>query len=141
MHNKENYIKIGDTTFWLDLNGVLNCKFGNKNPNYRLDKFISRLYIRAIEKLCKGKPTAFLIDLRGARGTFTQEAMKIFAKSVLLKMLKISEAFIYDSVRMKILILSYKRIFDDFIPYQLFNDYQLGQDYCRLTKNDFYGSN
>lgn len=141
MNNKVTNIKIGTTTFWLDSNGILNCKFGNKNPDFKLDQYISKLYIRAIEKLCKGKPVPFLIDLRGARGTFSQEAVKVFAKSALLKMLKISEAFVYDSMRMKLLILSYKRIFDHFTPYKLFNDYQLAQDYCRVTKVDFYGSN
>lgn len=141
MNNKENYIKIGTTTFWLDSNGILNCEFRNTNPDFKLDQFISKLYIRAIEKLCKGKPVPFLIDLRGARGTFSHEAVKVFAKSALLRMLKISEAFVYDSMRMKLLILSYKRIYDHFTPYQLFNEHQLAYDYCKVTRNDFYGSN
>ncbi|MFC0604896.1 DUF7793 family protein [Winogradskyella pulchriflava] len=141
MNNKDNYIKIGSTSFWLDSNGILNCKFSNKNPNYKLDKFISRLYINAIEKLCNGKPVPFLIDLRGTRGTFTEEAVKILAKSTLLKVLRLSESFVYDSIGMKLLIMSYKRMFDHYTPYQLFNEYQSAQAYCLVVKNDFYGSN
>lgn len=141
MDNLKNFIKIGTTTFWIDSYGILNCRFGNKNPNYKLDQFISRLYVKAIEQLCQGKPVAFLIDLREAQGTFSKEAVKVFAESALLKVLRISEAFVYDSIRMKLLIMSYKRIYNHFTPYQTFNDIQLAQDFCIAKQNEFYGSN
>ncbi|MEM5565094.1 hypothetical protein WNY78_08255 [Psychroserpens sp. AS72] len=141
MNNIEDYIKIGTTTFWLDSNGILNCRFGNKNPNYKLDMFLSHLYIKAIAKLCNGKPKPFLIDLRGARGTFSKEAVKLFAQSAILKVLRISEAYIYDSITMKLLIMSYKRIYDQITPYQIFKEYQVALNYSKITKNEFYGSN
>ncbi|MBR9845555.1 MAG: hypothetical protein GYB35_05315 [Algicola sp.] len=138
---KEDYIEVGPTSFWLDPDGILNCRFGNENPNYQLDTFISKLYIKAIDKLCKGKPVPILIDLRGAKGTFSKEAVQEFAQSALIKAVRISEAFVYDSFKMKLLILSYKRIYNQFTPYEIFIDIQLAQGYCLLKKNEFYGSN
>ncbi|WP_431133969.1 hypothetical protein [Psychroserpens mesophilus] len=137
----ENFIKKGTTTFWLDSCGIRNYRLDNKTPNYKLKQSISKQYVNAIKKLYQEKPMPFLIDLRGTRGAFPKKAVKVFAQSALLKGMRIPEAFVYDSIKIKLLIKSYKRIYNHFTPYQIFIDIQLAIDYCIVTRNEFYGSN
>jgi len=137
----ENVIKVGTTKFWINSKAILCCKFCNENPNYRLDTIRAKRYIKVITKLCNGKAMPFLIDVRGVSGTFTPNAANLIAQSPLLKALIISEAFVFDSIGIKLLTASYKRIYDPIIPYRMFNDIELAEHYCIETKNKFNGSN
>ncbi|WP_072403694.1 DUF7793 family protein [Flaviramulus basaltis] len=137
----KNVIKIGNAKFWTDYNDILYCKFNNDNPSYKLDSDKVKLYIRAITKICNGKAMPFLIDARDSRGTFSSSAANLFAKTPALAELKISEAFIHNSIGIKLLIGSYKRIYDPITPFGVFNDMVTALEYCIDTKNDFYGSN
>ncbi|WCO03411.1 DUF7793 family protein [Psychroserpens ponticola] len=141
MNNSENSIIIGSTKFWVGAKGILYCKFSNDNPNYKLDIERAKLYVQAIVRLCNGKSMPFLIDLRGTRGTFSPEAITVLAESSYLKVLRISEAFVYNSIGMKLLIISYKRIYNQVTPYFMFSDVAIAKQYCIETKNMFYGSN
>ena len=137
----KNTITIGYTKFWTDRDDILYCEFANCETYYKLDLSTVKLYINAIVKLCNGKSMPFIIDLRGVRGTFSAEAASYFSKSSILKALIISEAFIVDTINTKLLITSYKRIYDPNIPHAVFNEIAPALQYCLETKNRFHGSN
>ena len=137
----ENIIKIGHAKFWTDSNDILYCQINNKNPKYKLDLDGVKLYINAIVKLCNGKAMPFLIDVRDSRGTFSPSAANMFSKATELAEIKISEAFISNSIGSKLLISSYKRIYDPVTPFNIFTDMVTALEYCIETKNKFYGSN
>ena len=137
----KNIIKIGHAKFWTDRNDILYCQINSDNPKYKLDSNIVKLYINAIVKLCGGKAMPFLIDARDSRGTFSPAAASLFSNATELSELKISEAFIINSIGSKLLIRSYKRIYDPITPHSIFNDMVTALEYCIETKNKFYGSN
>lgn len=137
----DSIIEIENTKFWTDNSGILYCKLKNENPKYKLTAHGVKLYIDAIIKLSNGKAMPFLIDLRGVRGTFSSSAANLLAKDPSLRKLRISEAFIHDSIAIKILISSYKRIYDSNTPFNTFNNMESAKEYCVETKNEFYGSN
>lgn len=137
----KNIIKINHARFWTENNEILYCLLGSENPNYRLESENVKMYIKTITKLCNGKPMPFIIDVRNSRGTFTTSAAKLFAKTPSIIKLKISEAFIVNSIGTKLLIASYKRIYDSTTPFGIFKNIQSAREYCIKTKDAFYGSN
>ena len=139
--NNENALKVGSTEFWTNSKGILYCRFCNENPNYKLDSKRAELYIEAIAKICNGQAMPFLIDVRGVSGSFTPKAAGFLSQSHVLISLRISQAFVFDSIASKLLAASYKRIYDPVTPYRMFNDIELAEQYCIDTKNKFYGSN
>jgi len=136
----ENIIKLGFVKFWIDDKNILNCQFNYANPAYRLDKKRTKSYIDAIITLCNGKAMPFLIDLRNARGTFSINAANLLANTPKLKAIRISEAFVFNSMSIELLISSYKRIYDPVTPYAMFNDLDSAKIYCLEKRNHYYGS-
>ena len=53
----------------------------------------------------------------------------------------LSEAFVFNSMEIKLVIASYKRIYEPITPFGLFNNLESAREYCVETKNNFYGSN
>ncbi|MFD2824665.1 hypothetical protein ACFS5M_13365 [Lacinutrix iliipiscaria] len=141
MEAKKNSIQLGSARFWTDVRNIIYCEFEDSMTYCHLDIESVKLYINTIVKLCNGKAMPFLIDLRNIRFTFSNEAVSFLAQSSLLKTLIISEVFILNSIGTKLLISAYKRIFDPIIPYSIFSDITLAQQYCIEAKNKFYGSN
>ncbi|ULC58054.1 hypothetical protein MBM09_08985 [Flaviramulus sp. BrNp1-15] len=137
----ENIIKIGHGKFWIDSNSILCAQFNNDNPNYRLDSNKVKQYIEVITKLCNGTAMPFLIDIRDSKGTFSPSAAHLFANSPTLLKLRISEAFVLNTIGIKLLIASYKRLYNPNTPYSVFSDIESAKAYCIETKNKFYGSN
>lgn len=133
----ENLIEIGYAKFWTD-NNILYCQFNNDSPKLKLKPERVALYIDAITKLCKGKAMPFLIDLRNSRGTYCSSAANLFAKSPALIKLRMSEAFILNSIGIKLLITSYKRLYDPLTPFSVFANMAEAEAYCREIKNNFY---
>lgn len=138
---KEGIIIYEDAMFWTDGSGILYCKFNNKDTNSKLDYRRAKLYIRAITKLCNGQAMPFLIDVRDARGTFSISAAKLLAKNLDLLRLRISEAFITNSLGINLLITTYKRIYNPITPFGVFNELVDAKKYSLETKSEFYGSN
>lgn len=137
----ENIINIGLSKFWVENNEILYCKFNNKNASYRLDIAKVELYIEAIIKLCNGKPMPFIIDIRDSRGTFSTSAANLIAKAPSLVKLRVSEAYILNSIGIKLLIASYKRLYDPITPFSVFSNLESAKEYCITSINNFYGSN
>ncbi|SRR5690554_3790899 len=132
---------LKDVEFWIDNSEILHCTFKNvTNNNFKLNLSIVKLYINIVAKLCDGKPMPFLIDLREAKGTFSILAAKLLATSPKLEQVRLSEAFIVNSMKMKLVINSYKRIYEPVTPFQVFGNLEDGVEYCLTIKKDFYGS-
>ncbi|MEO8934085.1 MAG: hypothetical protein ABI295_07235 [Xanthomarina sp.] len=127
--------KSGKVKFWIK-NGVLLCEISDINCRLTEEKI--KTYIREIEILTKGKPMPFLIDIRNFVGNFSISAAKLFAKSPVLKKTRISEAFVADTLNGKLLINSYKRIYDPETFFQVFNTVEDAFEFCIESKNKFH---
>lgn len=128
--------KIGNAKFWIEKvggNEILCCQFRNINREYKLDRNKVELYVETIVKLCHGKQMPFIIDLTDSLGTFSTEAASLLASTPELKRLRVYEAYVCNSIGMKLLVMSYKRIFEPTTPYAIFDDVETAKQY--LIKN------
>ncbi|HLT53227.1 MAG TPA: hypothetical protein VKZ97_05035 [Flavobacteriaceae bacterium] len=128
-------VKVGHAKFWIDEQQVLNCQFNNSNLDNKLEASFAKLYIEAIETLCDNIARPFLIDLRDSQGTFSSQAANLLAKTPSLVKLRISEAYVVNSINIKLLITSYKRLYDTVTPFEIFNDLNTAKEYSILMKN------
>jgi hypothetical protein len=133
-------VKLNNAIIWTDDSDILYCEFRSTKPNSRLESETAKLYIDAIISLCNGKAMPFLIDLREARGTFSVSAAKLIAKHRDLAKLRISESFVANSIGIKLLICTYKRLYDPITPFGIFNNIEDAKDHCYFYKNLSYGS-
>lgn len=122
--------------FWTS-GGILFCQFMGKSAYCVLNEENSTRYINAIQEITQGKPMPFLIDIRNYVGTFSIQAAKLIASNPFLKKIRLSEAFVVNSINGKILIFSYKRIFEPLIPFNVFNNMEEALKFCKDSKNDF----
>ncbi|WP_055442581.1 hypothetical protein [Lacinutrix himadriensis] len=135
-----NVIKIGDSKFWTD-SGILYCQFRNNDAKNKFETESVALFIRAIDKLCKGMPMPFLIDSRDSQWTFTRESANLLANSPTLVKLRMSEAYVFNTIGIKLVVASYKRIYEPSTPFSVFNNLESARAYCVEAINNFYGSN
>ncbi|MGB5420098.1 hypothetical protein, partial [Algibacter sp.] len=136
----EGIIIYENAMFWTDGSGILYSKFNNMDSNSKLDYKKANQYIDAIIKLCDGEPMPFLIDVRDARGTFSIAAAKLIANNLELVKLRISEAFLINSIGVSLLITAYKRMYNPVTPFGVFRNMEEAKTYSLETKNQFYGS-
>ena len=133
-------VKLKNALFWTDDSDILYCEFSNKKSNFILDYSTVKVYIDAIISLCNGKAMPFLIDLRESRGTFSIAAAKLIAKSPELSQLRISESFVTNTISIRLLIVSYKRLYDPITPFNIFTNTQDAIKFCNDHKRKTYGS-
>ena len=133
-------IKFKNAMFWTDDSDILYCEFSNSKPNSKLESKNVERYIDAIISLCNGKAMPFLIDLRGSRGTFSISAAKLLAQSKELSKVRISESFVINTIGIRLLIASYKRLYDPITPFSVFNNTEDAKEFCDQYKLDFHGS-
>jgi len=136
----EHIVKFKEVDFWTDESDILYCRPLKFKYVHKLELDKVKKYIDAIELITNGKSMPFLIDLRDVQGTFSVLAAKELSKNIKLSQIRLSEAFVVNSIRMKLLILSYKRLFDPETPYMLFHDVELAKNYCKQKKSELYGS-
>jgi hypothetical protein len=137
----DELIIFENAMFWTDRSEILYCKFNNEDSESKLNYRRVNLYIKAIVKLCNGRPMPFLIDVRDTKGTFSITAAKLLTNNPELLKLRISESFITNTIGMRLLITAYKRIYNPITPYGVFSELEAAKDYCFETKNNFYASN
>ncbi|NJB70367.1 hypothetical protein GGR42_000829 [Saonia flava] len=129
----EEKINLNHTTFWTKNNGILFCKI-TKNIYHKLDYKMAGLYLRTIATLSHGVPIPLLIDLRDVKGTFSIEAAQLLSKKFNDSPLIISEAYVVNSLAIKLLIRSYKRIYNTSIPYEIFSSMSMAKEYSLKNK-------
>lgn len=136
----DNVINVGYSKFWID-NDILHCQLSNNNAQDKFEASVIKLFISAIDKLCNNEPKPFLIDLRDANGYLTRDSANLMASSPVLTSLRISEAYILNKIGVRLVINSYKRIYETVTPFGLFDNLDAAMKYCVESKNNFYGSN
>lgn len=134
MTNQNNVIQLERAKFWTD-NGILFCEICNPDDSRNLTVETVESYINTISTLCKGTKMPLLIDLRNTKGAFLNSAAKKLANSNELAELILSEAFLVNSLRVKLLISSYKRIYEPHTPFKIFKDYNDALTYSVNAKN------
>jgi len=120
----------GNATFWTQDNGILFCKLRNLQPDLKLDCKSASLYLDAIRKLSADEPVPLLIDLRDTKGTFSNDAAHLLSDSFSNMPFVICEAYVVNSLSVKLLVQAYKRIYKTNIPYALFNRISDAETYC-----------
>ena len=141
MEATKNTITINKTKFWTNSQDVLICKINSTSSFLTLKAEAIEKYEKAICKLTQGKSVPFLIDFRDNHGNFSAKAAKLLANSTVFKNAKISEAFVINSINSKLLINSYKRIFEPNTPYKIFKDFDEALEYSINNKKIFDASN
>lgn len=139
MNNSNEIIELERAKFWID-DDILFCKIQNPDKNRNLNAETANMYMDVVMKLCKGKSMPFVIDLRNSKGAFLIEAAKNLASNKEFRMLSLSEAFVVNSLNIKLLISSYKRIYEPVTPYKIFENYQEALQYAFKTKQLYNGS-
>ena len=129
----KNQILFKNAKIWTD-NGILFCQIKNETSNRKLNKETVDKYIHAATKLCHGIPMPFLIDLRSAQGTFLVSAAKLLATSSKLKAVRLAEAFVVNSIKMRLTVLSYKRIYNPLVPFVIVSNMDSAMEYCEKIK-------
>lgn len=122
-------ISFEKSKFWIDSKGILNCKHFNRDKNWKLDEQEAEKYILAILTLAADKPRSIIVDFRDVLGTYTILAARLFAKDPSVNKIIISEAFIVNSLAIRLLINAYKRIYEPLIPFKIFNNIKEAQEY------------
>lgn len=133
-------IKLEYAKFWID-NEILFCEINNRDETRNLSEETVDSYLTAISTLCKGQRMPLLIDLRNTRGAFLNTAAKKLADSPQFAKLIVVEAFVINSFKIKLLINSFKRIYEPITPFKIFKDYNEALTFSMNAKNTVYGSN
>lgn len=135
----DNRIQFEKATFWYS-EGILYCKLFNQDINYNLTEENTLNYINVMISLCNGVCSPFLIDLRDVKGTYTIDAAKLLSNTKAIKDLRLCEAFLLNSMSSKLLVDSYKRIYDPKTPFKIFYEMDGAIKYCN-EMNKKYGGN
>ncbi|MEP3838137.1 MAG: hypothetical protein ABJM36_10835 [Algibacter sp.] len=134
-------ITIKNAKFWTNALGVIFCELSN-TENYKiLEVDLVKKYEQAIFTLSEGRSMPFVIDIRDNQGNISIDAAKLLANSSILKKIRISEAFIINSINAKLLINSYKRIYEPNTPFKIFKDFDEALAYSVNTKKLHDASN
>lgn len=120
----------GKASFWIQDNGILYCKLGNLEEDNKLDYKLALLYLDAIAKLSGNSPMPLLIDLRNTKGTFSNDAAHLLSERFRTMQNVVCEAYVVNSLSVKLLVQAYKRIYKTKIPYALFDQMSEAEDYC-----------
>jgi hypothetical protein len=129
----EHLIVFEKSRFWIE-DGILFWKMANDDIDYKLDGDMIKQYIQAIHTLCDEKPKPFLIDIRDVKGTYTINAAKLLANSKHIKKVRLAEAYVINSLGVKLLISSYKRIYEPSTEYEIFYVLDDAVKYCKAKK-------
>ena len=134
-------ISFEKAKFWVDSHGILNCKHFNRDINWKLNEKEAGKYILAVLTLAGNEIRPIIFDFRDFRGTYTILAARLVAKDPSVNQLIISEAFIVNSIAVRLLISAYKRIYEPLIPFKIFNNIKDAQAYSIKQSELFKKSN
>ncbi|WP_372754267.1 FHA domain-containing protein [Mariniflexile sp.] len=133
MTNKDDFIELERSEFWTET-GVLFCKIRNPDENINLSEETVDKHLQAVIDLCEGQKKPFLIDLRNTHGTFLTSGAKKLSSDTKLIQLCLAQAFVVDSLKVRLLIMSYKRIYEPITPFEIFNNYNDALEYVQNVK-------
>lgn len=128
-------IEYNNVKFWMD-RGILFCKIINTDASRLLPRDRVEKYIETIKNLTNARPTPFIVDMRHALGSFSIDVAKFLANNPVLNSIRLCEAFITSSINTKLLVHSYKRIFEPTTPFQIFDNPEQAINYCLTIKKN-----
>ena len=128
------YLQLDQSRFWID-NEILFCEIRHQDAHRYLNTVTIKRYLKSVIHLCAGKKVPCLIDLRNTDGTFSINAAKTLATSIAFQSLVITEVYVVNSIKMKLLINSYKRIYEPLKPFVIFDNYNKALNYSIQIKN------
>ncbi|WP_372754253.1 hypothetical protein [Mariniflexile sp.] len=134
MTDKSDIIEIEQSKFWIE-DDVLFCEIYNPDENKYLEESTIDTYLKVINDLCKGKSMPFLIDFRNTKGTFLRAAAIKLSNSEVHKKACLCEVFLVNSLKMKLLIATYKRIYEPIKPFKIFENYNEASEYAAKIKH------
>lgn len=140
MRSVKDIVQLDRAKFWTD-NGIIFGEIRHPDKNRYLDTATLEKYLSAISKICQGKKMPFLLDLRNTEGTFSNNAAKKLASSMTYSKLISAEVFVINSLKMRLLISTYKRIYEPETPFEIFEDYNEALNYSIKIKKTADGSN
>ncbi|SFC84822.1 hypothetical protein [Algibacter pectinivorans] len=141
MNPVKKEVKLNKAKFWIGTQGILFCEFYNIETYLTLEQDTLKKYEVAVLELLQGRSAPFIIDVRDNQGNLSTSAAKFFANSLIFKKARIYEAFVVNSLKTKLLINSYKRIYEPRIPYKIFNDFDEALAHSINAKQIYDASN
>tara|TARA_R110002049_G_scaffold169818_1_gene336378 strand:- start:3520 stop:3933 length:414 start_codon:yes stop_codon:yes gene_type:complete len=135
-----NPIIFPKAKIWLD-DGILFWKILNDDIEFVLSDIPIQIYIEAMRKLTGDQACPLIIDARDVKGTYSIEAAKLFANSPIIKEVRLSEAFVTNSINSRLLIASYVRIFDSQTPFLIVDSLEEAITYSHEIKRANNASN
>lgn len=127
-------VTSGNASFWIQDNGILYCKLDSLEADNKLGYKSAQMYLESLEKLIKDNPMPLLIDLRNTKGTISIEAAHLLSESFNKMQHVICEAYVVNTLSVKLLVQGYKRIYKTKIPYGIFEKMDLAEAFC-LSKS------
>lgn len=129
-------IKIyGHATFRLENENIIHCKIKNQDVHNKLDYKTAQLFVDSIINLADNKSVSLLIDLTDVKGTYSTGAAQYISKCINEMSFITNEAFIINSLSMKLLVQAYKRIYRTKVPHGIFTSIKEAKDFCKEFKN------
>lgn len=122
-------ISFEKAKFWIGSEGILNCKYFNSDVNWKLRTSAVKKYILALLTLAADRPRPIIVDFRNVSGIYTIMAARLFVRDSSVNRIIISEAFIVNSLTVRLLVCVYKKIYDPFIPFKIFYNIKDAQEY------------
>jgi hypothetical protein len=120
--------------FWTE-KGILFCQFLNTSVNCKLIEKDVAHFLIAIEQLTIGKQIPMLVDLRNVVGGFSIEAVKLISNNVAFQQNITRQAFVINTIHSKLLVLSFKRIYEPHKPFRIFESFNKAIEYCEESKD------
>lgn len=136
----QNQFLTKDAVFWMDTRDIIFCRSINDNTYHEISIETAQKYEGIISTLTKDRPMPILIDIRNSNLTYNSLTAKLFANSPVIKNRLISQAFVINSLRIKLLIYAYKRIYEPNTKFKIFNDLDNAIAYC-IENNINYTNN
>ena len=96
-------------SFWAH-EGVLYCRFDDISKIAQCTARNYQQFLRVIHDLCRGVPMPLVVDLRQARGTLSADTAKILSARCQRIPLILGEAYVVQSLSIRLLVQSYVRL-------------------------------
>ncbi|NNE55056.1 MAG: hypothetical protein HKN32_03475 [Flavobacteriales bacterium] len=119
MHQEDNQVS---SCMNLSDNGLLKIKVNEVMQEAKVDVPDINHFIRAISQYCGSVARPFLIDLRDIDGSVEVEASRLFASSPEMANVRLAQAFVVNSLSIRLLVNFYIRVHQPNCPSQVFSD-------------------
>lgn len=118
----KNQIKKNRTLSWIDSRGFMQSNFHRDAFSNKLTIQEAEDYIDTLHQLCGGKPTPFLIDCRNVFDSMDEGVKQVLYENTKLNEIRKAEAFVVDSLSMRLKLNFYSRVHKPYCPIKIFSN-------------------